>query len=281
MYGARAKLTERWYVVSGTMSRNLSIHQEHELLLALEKAGLVSDEAQAVITSKQNQLAKGMLAWLRAQLNPPVQLPAGLLTPVSEYFERFKARSELRGWDFAGHEREALYLELQRHEHAGQLLPVGLSIWLSKDLRYNWQEALAWAFDTACEVGLNPYDYVGDSPLEFCPGSEILGGRKVEAVGLDFLTFRDAEHGIIPRDVRNAHPDRRWPSLEALYFLALNPGYMKAMDGRDIPFLIAPGLVADSDDVPYFDRYGDEFGASCSWGGRRWYCTSWVAFRES
>ncbi|MEX2006903.1 MAG: hypothetical protein WD877_01940 [Candidatus Saccharimonadales bacterium] len=59
-------------MVSDTMSRTLSVRQEHELLLALEKAGLVPDEAQAIINSKKNQLAKGMVGWLREQLAPAV-----------------------------------------------------------------------------------------------------------------------------------------------------------------------------------------------------------------
>ena len=39
------------------ISRTLSVHQEHQILLALEKAGLNSDQAQKVIASKDNDLA--------------------------------------------------------------------------------------------------------------------------------------------------------------------------------------------------------------------------------
>lgn len=40
------------------MRRTLSVHQEHELLLKLESAGLVPDLATRVITSKDNDLAE-------------------------------------------------------------------------------------------------------------------------------------------------------------------------------------------------------------------------------
>jgi len=39
------------------MSRTLSVHNEHELLLRLEKAGLNEDRAQKVVGSKDNELA--------------------------------------------------------------------------------------------------------------------------------------------------------------------------------------------------------------------------------
>jgi len=43
------------------VSRTLSVHQEHELLIKLEAAGLNKDIAQAIINSKGNELAKKMI----------------------------------------------------------------------------------------------------------------------------------------------------------------------------------------------------------------------------
>lgn len=246
--------------------------------LLAETGNLTAEDVDAVL--KQPKLAKGMVDWLREQLNPPIRLPEGLLTPVGELVDRFMARSELRKWGFTSKDADKLHHQLAGHNHAGVLMPVGVSTWLGKNLRYNWSEALAWMFDTARELGLSPQDYIGDATLEFYQDSEIRGRRKLEAVGLDFMTFRDRQAGIVPRDVRATHQGRRWPSLEVPYFLALNPGYMKAMDGGDIPFLIASGLVVRSAYVPYFDRFERKFYAGDDWADNRWYDTAMVDFRE-
>jgi Mn-dependent DtxR family transcriptional regulator len=50
------------------MSRILSISQEHELLQKLESAGLNSDVAQKVITSKGNNLAKKVVDFLKNEI---------------------------------------------------------------------------------------------------------------------------------------------------------------------------------------------------------------------
>jgi len=48
------------------VSRTLSVHKEHELLLKLESAGLGDDEAQAIINSKKNTLASTLIKVVRA-----------------------------------------------------------------------------------------------------------------------------------------------------------------------------------------------------------------------
>ena len=46
-------------------NRALSVHKEHELLLKLEEAGLGDAEAQAIVQSSGNQLAKKVVAYIR------------------------------------------------------------------------------------------------------------------------------------------------------------------------------------------------------------------------
>ncbi|MDP1719196.1 MAG: hypothetical protein Q8L24_02105, partial [bacterium] len=46
--------------------RELSVHKEHELLAKLESAGLGEKEAQAVIESKGNSLAQGVVEFIRS-----------------------------------------------------------------------------------------------------------------------------------------------------------------------------------------------------------------------
>lgn len=43
------------------VSRTLSVHQEHELLMKLEDAGLGKEEAQLIIDSKDNELARKLI----------------------------------------------------------------------------------------------------------------------------------------------------------------------------------------------------------------------------
>ena len=49
------------------VSRILSVHQEHELLMKLENAGLSKEGAQLVIDSKNNELAREMVAIVEAK----------------------------------------------------------------------------------------------------------------------------------------------------------------------------------------------------------------------
>lgn len=57
------------------VSRSLSVHQEHELLGALERAGLNKDDAQSVIQSPENELAGRVVDFIRGE---------GINTPVTE-----------------------------------------------------------------------------------------------------------------------------------------------------------------------------------------------------
>ena len=51
--------------MSTIMSRTLSIHQEHEVLLKLEAAGLDKDLANEIITSRDNDMARNMIEFAR------------------------------------------------------------------------------------------------------------------------------------------------------------------------------------------------------------------------
>jgi hypothetical protein len=54
-------------------TRTLSVHSEHELLLKLEQGGLTEDDAQNIITSRGNKLAKNLVQFAR---NGGLPLPA-------------------------------------------------------------------------------------------------------------------------------------------------------------------------------------------------------------
>lgn len=216
-----------------------------------------------------------------ALLNPPAQISANPLTAVDEYVERIMARSELRGWGFTCEHADQLRDQLADRDHAGPLTPVGVTIWREGDLAHNWAESLAWWSDEMKAIGLKPVDYLSSLKPKLYHNRESSLRPILSACGLDFQTFWDSEGGIVPRDVRSAHPMRKWPATEVIDFLALNPHYAALMDGESIPFLMAAGLVVDSDYVPYFGRHDRGVYALYRWDGGRWHGTAMVAFRES
>lgn len=247
---------------------------------------------QASVDEVQNLIGNGDLLklMLRANLSkvdrkafinllfPPVQIPSGLLTPVDRLVERFMTRSELRKWGFTDKDASTLATRLEGHDHVSPLLPISIGAWLGRDIRYNWNEALAWVLDTAHGLGLKPQNYIGSAALDFYPGSEIHGRRKLSVIGLDFQTFRDSRNGAVPSTFLLQR--ERWPSLEVPFFLGLNPNYMQAMDGGDTPFLMSLGLVIESDGVPRFSRKERKFYADYDWAVGRWRLSAIVAFRE-
>lgn len=59
--------------------RRLSVHKEHELLLRLEAAGLGDAEAQFVIDSKGNELARNLVALIRNRNNVSYQTAQAIM----------------------------------------------------------------------------------------------------------------------------------------------------------------------------------------------------------
>ena len=209
-----------------------------------------------------------------ALLKPSVPQPS--YTAVSDYVDRIMARSELRGWGFTQKHADALWLELEGHDHAGPLAPIGVKMWLGRDLAFNWAERIAWLNDTIAAEGLAYCKYFDSTPT-FHPGSEIKGRLSLAAAGLD-LSLWDRQNGLVPNEVRPKQSC--WPSFEVPDLLCLNPSLMHVMDGENFPFLMAPGLVADSVNVPGFLRYGREVSVYCSWPDGGWYDSAMVTSRE-
>ncbi|OVE78638.1 hypothetical protein BVY00_02260 [bacterium G20] len=250
----------------------------------LAEAGLDGSMIDAI--NKKRGLAKSWVEDLRQRLNPTsvvsAKLVHGRFTPVDQLVDKIMARSELRNWGFTDEHPQALREQLAGREHAGPLAPVGVTIWRGVgNLAYNWAESLAWWSDEMKVIGLNPVDYLSELEPKLYPNRESSLRPMLQACNLDFYTFWDPKNGIVPRDVRNAHPMRKWPALEVIDFLALNPHYAAIMDGENYPFLMAAGLVVDSGRVPYFRRDGRGVYARYDWDGRRWGGTAMVAFRES
>ncbi len=243
-----------------------NIIEAGDLLLMMLSADLARVDRQAFV----------------ALLTTPTASGLDRFTPVDQLVDKIMARSDLRNWGFTDEHAQALREQLAGREHAGPLAPVGVTIWRGVgNLAYNWAESLAWWSDEMKAIGLNPVDYLSELEPELYPNRESSLRPMLQACSLDFQTFWDPKNGLVPRDVRQAHPMRKWPALEVIDFLALNSHYAALMDGKNYPFLMAVGLVVDSDSVPYFSPDGREVYANCYWGGNRWSGTAAVAFRES
>src|SRR3989344_1884417 len=65
-------------------NRVLSVHKEHEMLLKLEEAGLGDSEAQAIVQSRGNQLAKKLVAYIRRGGYEP----QGLIAELENFYQR-------------------------------------------------------------------------------------------------------------------------------------------------------------------------------------------------
>jgi hypothetical protein len=82
-----------------TVSRTLSIGQEHQLLMALEKAGLTASDAQAVIDSKRNVLATQLVTQIRGE-QPTDGITLGRYPITVDYKQTVEELLALRQWTY-------------------------------------------------------------------------------------------------------------------------------------------------------------------------------------
>lgn len=197
-------------------------------------------------------------------------------TPVGDYVDRIMKRSELRGWGFTEDDVKKLVYAL--HDHFGNLYPTSVSMWLGKDLKFNWSELMLWIKDEVEALGYEFTEYFDVSRLSFFPGSEMSGKKSMDIVDLDLQTFWNPNEGIVVRDEKPRR--KKWPGLEVAVMLALNPQIYIMMDGKVVPYMLAAGLVVGSDGLPHFNRDGREVYVSDFWDDSQWYNTTMVSFRE-
>ena len=265
-------------------SHHASIGQSARLLKVL--SGVTEEQASNVLNREDlllalctaGDLSKVDLGAFRAVLVPPK--PPFPLTAVSDYYDRIVARAELRGWKLPKEQLDTLKAQLENLDHASDFQPVSIEMWLGGDLAFNRAEAIAWLKDEVEAKGLEFVDYTGEGRTSFYPGSEQSGEPSISACGLDIQLFWNRTEGVVPKDIREAKPTTRWPGLAVFWFLALNPDVYLAIDYENIPGLLAPGSVVDSDYLPYFSRNGRKAWVKYSWADSRWFSYSFVVFRE-
>ena len=196
--------------------------------------------------------------------------------PVSEYAAKISEWNKLRGWGLTKAQITTFARNLV--DHLGPLHPTGISLWLGRDLPYNWEEVMACLEHEVEALGKRFTPYVNAERVSFFPGSEQSGGRKLTVALLDLQTYWNPADGVIPDEVRKI--EKRLPGLEVAWLLALNPGAYVAIDYETIPGFIAAGLVVNSDGVPRFDNASDEAIVHDYWSDYGWSGDSVVRFRE-
>jgi len=196
--------------------------------------------------------------------------------PVNEYVVKILRWNTLRNWGLTKPEITAFVNSLV--DHLDFLHPTGISLWLGRDLPFNWEEAMACLMLEVVLLGEKFKPYFESTQLSFFPGSEQSGGPSLGVALLDLQTYWNPTDGEFPDKVRGI--EKRLPGLEVAWLLALNPELYLAIDYGVIPGLIAAGLVVESDSAPFFERGSDEayvyaYRASYGWDNR-----SVVRFRE-
>ncbi len=195
--------------------------------------------------------------------------------PVSEYADKINEWNKLRGWGLT--KTQIITFAKNLVDHLDPLHPTGISLWLGRDLSFNWEEVMACLQMEVEALGEKFTPYVGVEQVSFFPGSEQAGGRKLTVALLDLQTYWNPTNGVVPNEVRKI--EKRLPGLEVAWLLALNPQVYVAIDYETTPGFIAAGLVVDSDGVPCFGRGSGGSFVYGGWSGGRWGGRSVVRFR--
>lgn len=172
------------------------------------------------------------------------------MTKVSDYHDLIVARAQLRGWELPTEQLDALKARLKNLDHAegphpetitGPFHPIGITMWLGHDLKFNYEEAVAWLKDEAEARGLKFEDWIMNSPgiilgkgrlygsIAFYPGSEQSGEPSISACRLDRRSFQTRAE-TTPQRIRDTNPSVRWPGLEVFWLACLNFDFFLSSD---------------------------------------------------
>ena len=123
------------------------------MLSALESAGISPEEAQALIASPDNVLARQLLEHLRRHLpaGDPVPSRPTFRTPQDVY-ERFEARAKARNWEFTQSQMNQLHARLPVGFESLATRMFDLDIWLG-NLKLTLSELKEWVVDEQLAAG--------------------------------------------------------------------------------------------------------------------------------
>ncbi len=165
-------------------------------------------------------------------------------TSPQEYLDRVDRRAAVREWrlpTWSG-ERDRLHRQFDHANHRGpfQLRPMGIQLWLGRTLEYNMIEALAWLTDELRGLGSSLVFDFEPGLIKFYPGCSFEGPPFMKATTLDLMRHWDPVGGA---HLQNLDTTVGCPGLEVIWLLALNPQVALAMNGKNVPYMIAPGLL--------------------------------------
>ncbi|MGB4761936.1 MAG: hypothetical protein WBP12_01100 [Candidatus Saccharimonas sp.] len=168
--------------------------------------------------------------------------PEDILTPTSEYSDRILRRSAERGWGLSY--IVANILSAQLRDHRAVLQPMGVQISLGKGWKYDYYEAITWlrAELSLIELPLRVFPNMDGAQPHTSSGVADTQGPAAFPVRLDFGRYWAPGAGQMPEYVCADATIERWPGLEVIWFLALNPQYLLAMDNERYPYLWVPGM---------------------------------------
>jgi hypothetical protein len=201
--------------------------------------------------------------------------------------------SIMRSWGFTYTQIIGLVSDMAKHDrHTNPLKVTTARIWLGPDLHQTWKELTTCIKIGLQELGCKFKNNIAINSLSFLPGNERNGGPKLNAVGLDLYKYCGKYNNSLPRFKRS--PGELWPSIEVASLILLNLPIFMAMDGINIPFISAPGLVIsktfkndlfDNEDgsMPCFhykDKIASVIADSCECDDRNWMVTSIADYIE-
>lgn len=218
---------------------DLSFGRLHEFIRLLAEAGMTGEYVKTVLN--RPGLAKTMVDALCDAMDDP---GSGLLTPVSEYRDRIRARAHERNWPLYEHHLDALEI-LKGIDHRSTLKPVSVEVWLGR-LGFTYEELWFWVVDELVKLnpryGAWPRDESDRSVnLRFLPGAETEGDSRVTPIGLDFESCWNRSCGVRPSEARNPETAA---GLELFTLLALNPQIIPRL-GVDLPSFWVPRIQLD------------------------------------
>ncbi len=250
---------------------DITVGQQVEFMRVLASAGFTAEDVAHII--KKPGLASVMYASIQSAAQP-----IGW-TPVDKYGAKLRDWNQQFKLGFTESQIDELVAKLPTH--AGPLQPTSITLTLGKGLQHDWNTAMKIVQYELSQIGGAFTPYVDGSQLTYYAGCEVASDqRRLAPALLDLGRFWSKLDGVSVRQVRGQLRGQPLPTTEVAWLLALSPQVYAAMDGKTIPRLWAPGLVVDSECVPYFGRGADEAFVDAFWDGHQWRGSSVAAFRQ-
>jgi len=196
-----------------------------------------------------------------------------------ESLRSFMDLSNKKNWGIDPAKFSALDIELSKcvEPDGSSLLSFGFRF---DDLSYTLYECLRCMDFEAKKLGYGFKDYTRSFRIK----DPVTGKLALPLVLRDSVTF-------LPNDVKIAMLDYYsfwgkpydkdflmlrpyWPSFHILLFIILNPTIIPLINGRDLPYIIIPGLVINGHYYLKLGFDGKNLNLSCVWGADSWHDTT-------